>query len=332
MANKRSGERVVPLNNAFTSYTIIDDSNELDNLFDIISGKTLESFFKNLFSKASDGITSLRVYPMIKKSYFARFHEEYIQIANKEYKLYNAPVYWSIANKVIAEYDFTNANSYIDYEPYTSYQLYLPFIDYIDIPPSEVNGKKLQVRCIIDLATGTMMYYIETVLNDDVTTIAMKGGKIGVDVSWGRDNSVENTRNVVTTAISTAISLYALGGVTGANAEMIKKIGTATTLAKSSLSVMNSLQLRYERGGTNGSLASTLAPSSVYLIKKRNELVDVNEDEFKRIHGLPLYESRVLAQMKGFTIVEDIHLENLGNATRSEMEEIETLLKQGIHL
>lgn len=197
---------------------------------------------------------------------------------------------------------------------------------------NEIRGKTIEVLYTIDFTTGVATAYVQTSLGYR-TLIAVKSGKIGIDVPWGVNNNLENTKNVINTAISTAIQLTAISATGGTSevALMAKGVSKGVALSKSALSIANSLQLRYERGGTAGSLSNIVMPNHPYLLLKTQNMVDVNDEEYAHTYGKPLYKERVLSTLKGYTVVDEIHLEQLPNATQSEIDEIESLLKRGVH-
>lgn len=53
-------------------------------------------------------------------------------------------------------------NDFRDYEPYTSFRIYLPYYGYIELPCNEIMNKWLQFRLSIDPFTGQAVYYICT--------------------------------------------------------------------------------------------------------------------------------------------------------------------------
>lgn len=56
-------------------------------------------------------------------------------------------------------------NDFRDYEPYTSFRIYLPYYGNIELPCNEIMGKYLQFRLTIDPFTGQAVYYICTTKN-----------------------------------------------------------------------------------------------------------------------------------------------------------------------
>lgn len=316
----------------FQKFSVIESS-ELKQLYKMITGGDFIQWFANLFSEPKSAISSLRGYPI--KPEILSYNDSYqksIHIAGADRTLKNKPCLNMVYNREIVNYDIPDATSFIDYEPYTQMQLYLPFMDFIDLPVNEVRGKKLRVLYAIDLSTGNCTATIE--VNNNV--IAIKNAKIGVDIAWGSNNNMENTRNIINTALSTAISLTTIGlapaNPTTFAGDTIKGIAIGSSASKGALSVMNSFTTKFERGGSAGCISSMLLPNKPYLIIKKPKLVPVDETDYAHTYGKPLYESRVLAQVSGYTVIDEIHLTGLPDALDDEVNEIERLLKEGVHL
>lgn len=339
MANLKVRNSYPAIKNALNYfYYLKGTESDLDNLFKVLNGSGFKNFLQNFFTKSADCISSMRAYPMYKPSslYFTS-SEKPIILGNKEWEDCKAFTVTSQSAKVVGSYDFSDGESFIDYEPFTSIQLYLPYIEVIDLPVNEIRGGKLELKYALDFATGMVTVVVEITKNNNTYQIATKTAKIGIDIAWGTTNVTENIKSVLSTVASTAISVVALsitGGASGAGdaVKIASKVGVATSLAKGTLSVSNSLQIRYNRGGSASISSGLIMPSHPYLIIKKPKLVPVNESDYARTYGKPLYESRVLAQLSGYTVVDEIHLTGLPDAYDAEINEIENLLKQGVHL
>ena len=73
------------------------------------------------------------------------------------------------------------------------------------------------------------------------------------------------------------------------------------------------------------------APNDVHIrITYPEVLSDMNE--YSQLYGRPLNEYHKLKELTGFTIVENVHVEDIPTATSTEIDSIESLLKSGIIL
>lgn len=79
-------------------------------------------------------------------------------------------------------------------------------------------------------------------------------------------------------------------------------------------------------GGLNGT-SGYLAPQRPFLVMKYANLS--LPDNYGHYYGYPCNMTLKLSDLSGFTKVKDCHLDGF-SCTKTEMDEIETLLKQGI--
>lgn len=328
-----------------SSVYLLANYEQLNNLYDAISGLGFTNFFKNIFSKPIEAITSLRMYP-IQRGIIVKLTEEYavsdefsqnLRIGKTNYKIGNAKLdSRSCTKRYLVGYFINRVSSYIDYSPYTTIQIYLPYLSFIEVPANEIANSMVYVYYAIDWRTGVATVTIERKKFDeeDVNIIATTSGKIGIDLPIGSNSSQEVIKNVISTGLSTAISLSLIGTGVGAFAtasKSVESIAKGVIISKSALSIMNNLQVHYERGGGVGTFTTSMLPSRCYMIVKKPKLQPI-DNEYRHLYGLPLYKNVVLSTLGGFTVVEDIHLENFPTATSGEMDEIERLLKSGVHL
>lgn len=81
-------------------------------------------------------------------------------------------------------------NSFLDYEPYTSYEVYIPFCGTVKIRAADILGHTLNVTLQIDLSTGTCTAFIMA----DSLVIETVTGACGVDLQvTGTDTTAVNS-------------------------------------------------------------------------------------------------------------------------------------------
>lgn len=112
-----------------------------------------------------------------------------------------------------------NVESFLDLEPYTQLKLYIPFLGYVDIKPSDVENKYIQIRLLVDFATGDATYFIAT------STASIEGTRLDEDlieriiytdtcniscqIPINSTNANEVARNAISSALKTAITVGA---------------------------------------------------------------------------------------------------------------------------
>ena len=127
-----------------------------------------------------DCIVSLRKYPIVSTSSSESIHDIY-------FGGYKSSLTAPYANNVqIINYSFTGekafisafGGSFLDREPYTSAELYVPFCGNVKLKADEWIDHALTVRLIVDYLTGSCTAYIE---RDGIPRITISGD-IGIDV------------------------------------------------------------------------------------------------------------------------------------------------------
>jgi hypothetical protein len=92
-------------------------------------------------------------------------------------------------------------NSFLDYEPYTHMELYVPFCGTISLDPRDYLGHYLNIRLVVDFTTGTCVAYI---MSDDLVIDTVNGSLAvsipvtGIDsttLAANITNGIINTRN-----------------------------------------------------------------------------------------------------------------------------------------
>lgn len=327
---------------------------ELEQLYTLVGDRQLKLWInlQNMFHKTSQAITSIRYYPIKPDSYygigrFLKNEKEVIRIGG--YKpilpvdqIKGRGVQSNVSTFRIGYWNVPKATSFVDLEPFCTIQLYLPFIDFVTLPVNEIRGKVLCVDYSIDFNTGMATAFVS--VNDTATSdlrhvILIKSGKIAPDIAWGSDSGSENLKNAIDIAINYSVAMGSSAGQIAAgaaakNPQMV--VGGAGQAIGATLSsgsgMMSALQERYTRGGNVGGFSTLNSPSHPYVIINRPVLVNVDIEDYAHVYGLPLYEERVLSTVKGFTIIDDIHLTGFDTAYEEELQEIERLLKSGVHL
>lgn len=229
--------------------------------------------------------------------------------------------------------------SYLDYEPYTSGQIYLPFLGTYALPIKDCMGDLLDVYYAIDFDTGIATAYVlsGTRKGQQIERlILMASGKIGIDIPIGSTNASEIARkNFENGAKLVASSVAIAGGFATGNlvGGLVATKGVELAIS-SGVNAVVSQQKHYQRGSLTGGQDALIAPTNVVVTLYR-PLVAISSDfYYNKLKGRPLGISAVINDMvgTGFTIIEEVHLKNFTTALKSEVEEIESLLHEGVIL
>ena len=137
-------------------WTICDTISEDD--FNNFEGKIKDEF---LTTNPIDSIISLKRFPFDVPHTFSNTKVN-VQLGKSEgtaqgYRTFN--VVFGVDFKGIDIFP-RFGNSFLDYSPYTKYELYIPFCGIVEIDPGDILGHKLNLQLRIDLFTGSVIAYI----------------------------------------------------------------------------------------------------------------------------------------------------------------------------
>lgn len=203
--------------------------------------------------------------------------------------------------------------AYLDYDPYTEFSIYLPFVGIKNIKADDIMGKTVSLMYNIDILSGACVAYLRPV-----------GGSVLYE--WAGQCAMQipitgnNWDNIFSTAISTAV---ALGGAMAAPASAPMLAGSVASAAVQAVAA----KPRVERSGAVTGVTGFLGQLRPYIIRTiPNAYIPADQNRFI---GYPAYINVDLAAVTGYNVVDSIHLEDVP-ATGAELEEIESILRGGV--
>lgn len=213
-------------------------------------------------------------------------------------------------------------NAYIDYDPYTTCEIFLPYIGYQKLSTDSIMGKTIKVKYRVDIITGICSAFI---LCNDILFYTFSGScACSIPISSQSYNSI--AQGVLSIATSTVLASKPTKTAKGIETSSARENGGKSALASASSNVM-SLKPDVQRSGSVSSNVGMLGAQKPHLIiTVPNVCLPKNQNKYL---GLPSFMSVKLSSLTGFTVVENIRLENL-TCTEPEKEEIMQLLKGGV--
>lgn len=229
-------------------------------------------------------------------------------------------------------------NSYMDYAPYTSIDIYIPYIGIRQLNVEQVMGHRLDIGYVFDLNTRqfTAMLGIDGNLLLSETGLSHTGnlGKVitqysgimatqfpigGTSANETALNAIQATSGIVTTAgalaagISTANPAAIAGGATGLINSLTNQQGMITPRMYGTISPMTGI----------------FAPQQPYLII--NHPIPARPASWQTFHGHPAGYSGIVSDFSGFLQCLSIDLPATSTMTAEEQSEIESLMTGGIY-
>ena len=201
--------------------------------------------------------------------------------------------------------------AYLDYEPFTKAEIYLPYIGIHPLSVDDIMGKPVHVVYHVDILSGACCAYVKC--GDSILYSFLGQCASSIPVTG---NDWTNVINGVLNIAGSVGSMVATGGATA-----------PTGISTIASTAVNSLKPSVEKSGAMGGTGGMLGVQTPYIILTRpRQAVPSSQNVFT---GYPSFITTKLADLSGYTEVYKIHLENIG-ATEDELNEIESLLKSGV--
>lgn len=207
-------------------------------------------------------------------------------------------------------------DAFLDYEPYTGVDLFLPYIGTVQLSVNDVMGKTIRVVYIVDVISGAC---VAEVLCNGSVYYTFNGCCLTQLPVTNNDYS-----NVFHSAIQAAISLSgAIAGAFGGSVgSVVSGVAGAADAAINAHPVVN-------RSGSVAGSCGAMGVQTPFLIMSVPKMVDANAQN--AYIGYPNYTTVYLSGISGYTEVENINVTGL-HATQEEQDEIKRLLKEGVIL
>lgn len=211
-------------------------------------------------------------------------------------------------------------DAYLDFDPYTKCEIYLPYIGIHQLAVDDIMGKDVNVVYHIDILSGACTAFIKC----GTTVLYSFNGQCSCSIPI-TGNDWTNVVNGVLNIAGSIGSMVATGGLS-APLSVGSALKGISDIASSSSTVTSS-KPSVERSGSLSGMGGMLGIQTPYLIitwprqcmpEKQNHFI-----------GYPAFTTATLEDLKGFNVVSHIHLENI-NATENEKSEIERILSEGV--
>lgn len=121
----------------------------------------------------------------------------------------------------MGQYYVMSATSFMDFEPYTKLEVFLPYYGFVPVKIADVAGKYMQFRLYVDFNTGQAQYvvgvnsslltvpnapYVTGIDDTDTRILGTFTFQLGVNIPLGSSNFNDTVRNTIASVSSMALS------------------------------------------------------------------------------------------------------------------------------
>lgn len=228
--------------------------------------------------------------------------------------------------------------SAFDYSPYTSIQIFLPFLGMRELDIDEVMGKEIGVVYHCNAYDGSLIAYITTPINGVDSVIAQYTGNCMQQVPFGAGDFSGCVRAALSIATSVVGSIAAAGAAgaslakAGAEAGKVasgavKAAGESAPTITDSISNVMGLKPHVEKASVAAGSPGQLACMTPFILRRiPRQSLPAN---YKELNGYPSNIGGRLSDFTGYTEIQQIQLSGV-DLTEPEIAEILDTLKGGV--
>lgn len=217
------------------------------------------------------------------------------------------------------------SNTFLDYSPYSKYELLLPFAPTPVTLPDWCVNKAVRAIFLYDIYTTACQYVIEC----NGERICSVSGIFGVDRPISAQNVALKDASRLSAQVATASSV--LGGVMSATTGNIGGIMSGAIGGVSALSqmIMSGKQNYMYTVGANADSSSVGLCHAVHL--KITRTLSAEDSNFTHVYGRPLCKYKKLSSVTGYTKCDNVNTIGL-TCSENEKQRIKQLLETGIYI
>ena len=296
-------------------FTVHQLSNaEVDNLGSFIYSQTFIDAIKNMFMEPMDAIIGCFILNYGSGGTLPLGSNETLKLGSvlggtgvTGTKVTNQTFECSFGTKDIGEF----YHNVLDYAPYTSVQIYLPYIGFVDLDTNEVMNSRITLKYRFDVFTGMCLARLFVNRNGVTHELYNFEGNAAVHIPLtGRDFT-----NAIAPMLSGAVGL--IGGAATGN-PVAMAVGAKSMIGNSA---------NVKRSGSLSSNTGVLAQQTPFILVNRPKAY--NAASYNSYYGYPSNWTVTLSSCSGYTRCKDVHLDAL-SCSDQEREEIEALLREGV--
>ena len=238
---------------------------------------------------------------------------------------------------VIKDFYFPHALNFYDYEPYSNYEIYIPFVSWVPINLYDVEGDRCIIYYSLDFDTGNAVAHLYDITKEKLIWSGECQLGIKMEVTSGniRENNLQRELNGLKMGMEFLNgAMNAVGGYAkGDYGKMISGIASAGLSIPKGI-IQNALIMNRTNVSLGTPENNLYAPNEVKIKCTYRAPYLANEQVYEHINGKPYndYVSRLDdLVLNTYIEVGEIHFDAKGeNIYSTEIDEIVALLKGGV--
>lgn len=277
-------------------------------------------------------ITGLRLFPCNISKHLAVTETSGINLGRftTEFTVIDARSY----TPKIGELEYTipsGYNNFLDYQPYTTGLLYLPFVGFTQLDMTVFQPKStMKIECYVDITTGVIDYVIYLKTDKGYSLIEHHSGTCGIEIPMSYDNAANWLQNFVGGAIKDGVNTIGGKGATSLGEMAISATGGLLDSFETPTS--------YNVGAPSPS-NGLYFPFRPHIVIKRPTYS--RPKSYSKNVGYPCMKSLKPKSLSGYTVFQNPqltfgHTENSEGQkvlpTKEEMDLLYQLMTEGVYL
>lgn len=212
--------------------------------------------------------------------------------------------------------------SFLDYEPFSRLNLYLPYCGYKDISPSEIIGKECQVTYHIDIFTGSCVAFV---IREGSVLYQFEGNCLE-QIPYAQQ-SFSNLLSAIQGLAGAGLTLFGIQSA-GLSTTLAGRIMGINAIGTAGSSIVSMPKQSVSHGGSmSGNAGRLMVQKPFFILTRPQQSIPENYGKYV---GYPAnYYANTLGTLSGFTQVQAIHLDTI-QATDYELAELDRMLKEGV--
>lgn len=220
--------------------------------------------------------------------------------------------------RITPYYEYTSYyGNFLDYNPYSKYFLYLPYIGFVDIDGNDIIKHQIHIEYVFELETGDCTAYFYS----DTRLVSQFNGRLGTPIGLSNSNQILKNLGYATAIIKTGVGVATAVVSRG-------QYGTSDIVGGITDFVSNFSEQTINVGDKVGGLNGLYGPQDVYLVIFH--AVPAEAENLKEIFGKSASYGGTVSEFSGF--LQCSAVDGYTKGTDEENNEIFELLRGGIYV